>query len=261
MDNQNNAIESAIARHLSLLPAALKDYMKRDYESHHMVIFEDLLPAHLKDEMAAEALDLLSKSAERREMIINQSGGTPRSYSSVGRNEIYNNGSIIPSFFNSNSILKFLSEIVGEELFKVPYSPEEYIINSQNRSGDTHGWHWDDYTFALVWVVEAPDVLNGGRVEFIPRVPWKKNDTRTWLKQVLEERPIQSRHIAAGQCYLLRASEALHRISPLTGDTRRTVIVFTYATASDLDNPEISHESMEAIYPADTHAFSPPVTA
>ncbi|WP_446497433.1 HalD/BesD family halogenase [Halomonas sp. BC2] len=59
-------------------------------------------------------------------------------------------------------------------------------------------------------------------------------------------------HVPEGSCYLLRARDALHRTSPITKDTRRTVIVYTYATTEDLQDTSISHESMESIYPKDT---------
>nr|WP_139790143.1 hypothetical protein [Halomonas sp. BC2] len=139
-----------------------------------MVIMHDLLPEDIKQSIASEARQLLDKESERRELIVEQSGGTPRSYNSVGRDIIRKEGVYIPAFFDSKEILNFLSTIIGEKIHKVPYAPEEFIINSQSKRGDTHGWHWDDYTFALIWVVDEPDILSGGRVEFVPRIKWDK---------------------------------------------------------------------------------------
>lgn len=244
--------DKVVRQHLCGLRDRLDD-LRNDYADDTMVVIRDFLPTDLAQALAAEARLLLEQAAERREVIIEQSGGTPRAYQSVGRDAIRRDGTLIPAFFDHAGIPAFLSEIVGEQLFRVPYAPEEFIINSQCQTGDTHGWHWDDYSFALIWVVDEPDVLSGGRVEFVPRVRWDKSDTHSLLHRTLACEAIRSVHVPAGCCYLLRAKDALHRISPLTGKTRRTVIVFTYATAEDLADDSISHESMEAIYPSDTH--------
>lgn len=95
-------------------------------------------------------------------------------------------------------------------------------------------------------------MLSGARVEFIPRIPWKKENTREWIKKTLAEYPVISRHVARGQCYLLRARDVLHRIAPLTQESRRTVIVFTYANELDFNDASLTHDSMEEIYPQDT---------
>jgi hypothetical protein len=252
----SSEFEFAVSKHLDSLSASLTAYLQDDYKHDTMVIFRELLPESLKREMEAEARSLLEAEAQRREVVIEQSGGTPRAYNSVGRDAIRKNGTYIPAFFDSDAILGFLSTIVGEPLYRVPYKPEEFIINSQGLTGDTHGWHWDDYSFALVWIVDEPDVLSGGRVEFVPRIQWEKQDTRSQLQRTLKSEQIQSVHVPAGSCYLLQAKDALHRISPLTNETRRTVIVFTYATKSDLEDDSISHESMESLYPSDTSVAS-----
>ncbi|RPE04697.1 hypothetical protein BBB56_02360 [Candidatus Pantoea deserta] len=249
-----NGIEQQIEKHINSFPVSLINYLKSDYQSDLMVVIDDLLPQNIKLEMENEARTLLKEESLRREVIIAESGNTPRAYDSVGRNIIREKGKYIPAFFDSPAILNFFMQVTGEKLYRVPYEPEEFIINSQNKSGDTHGWHWDDYSYALVWVIDEPDVLSGGRVEFIPRIPWRKTDTRDWIKNVLKENTVFSRHVSQGQCYLLRARDALHRISPLTSESRRTVIVFTYANDLDLNDENLTHDSMEAIYPQDTSA-------
>jgi hypothetical protein len=252
MQETASAFEAIVEQHLASFTDNLVEYLSHDYREDTMVIIRDLLPPDLRVAMEAEARTLLDTEAQRRELLIEQSGGTPRAYNSVGRDAIRRHGTYIPAFFDSKAVLAFLGRIVGEPLHRVPYEPEEFIINSQSRTGDTHGWHWDDYSFALVWVVDEPDVLSGGRVEFTPRIKWERSDTKSLLQRTLSAEQIRSVHVPAGSCYLLRAKDALHRISPLTRETRRTVIVFTYATQDELENDFISHESMELIYPADT---------
>jgi hypothetical protein len=241
-------IEQSICGHLTSQPNQLKKFLSAAFHENDIAVIEDLLPHDLKDALHKEANELMSASAQRRDLVLEATGGTPRAYASVDRDTIFECGSIIKAIFESDTVRKYLSDVAGEPLHKVPYQPEEYIINSQEKSGDTHGWHWDDYTFALIWVVQAPDQLAGGRVEYVAATDWDKNNPRRALIDILGEREVRSRYIDSGCCYLMRANTTLHRVAPLMGDTRRTVIVFTYASDLDLTDPNISHETMEQIY-------------
>lgn len=250
MSNVNHVIEY----HLRHQPKQLLGLIKQDFQRNHIAVMNDLTSRELKKAMGEEALHLLSEESKRRELIIRQTGDTPRAYSSVGRDDIQHFNGIIPAFYHSESVLSFLADVADEELYPVPYAPEEYIINSQDRIGDTHGWHWDDYTYAFVWIVEAPDPLFGGRLEFIPRTTWDKSAPKSALRHILETREVHSRHLVAGSCYLLKANTTLHRIAPLSNASRRTVIVFTYASKADLSDESISHDTMESIYAPELEA-------
>lgn len=243
-----NSFEYKVAAHLSAIPNQLTQFLADQFRKETIVQIEHLLPAELSVRMQDQALRLISHSANRRDLEMAATGNTPRAYRSVGRDSIRQENGPITHFFESGAIRDYVAQIAGEPLHKVPYQPEEYIINSQEKSGDTHGWHWDDYTFALIWVVEAPHCMAGGRVEFIPDTEWDKEKPRECLEKLVESREIHSRYIKGGTCYLMRANTTLHRVAPLIGDTRRTVIVFTYASTADLADQTISHETMEQIY-------------
>lgn len=248
------SVDQCIREHLSSQPNQLKKLLSAEFRHKDIVVFEELLPLDLREALQREANDLLETSSRRRNMVLEATGGTPRAYASVDRDTIFEGGNIIKKFFESKAVRQYLSDIAGEPLHKVSYQPEEYIINSQEKSGDTHGWHWDDYTFALIWVVQSPDRLAGGRVEYVAATDWDKNNPRRALGDILGEREVRSRHIDSGCCYLMRANTTLHRVAPLMGDTRRTVIVFTYASDIDLTDPNISHETMEQIYAEELQA-------
>ena len=240
--------EHQVSKHLSEVPAQLTRLLAHQFARDTIVQLDHLLPAELAKVMQNQALGLVSASAVRRDMEVAATGNTPRAYRSVGRDTIRDDDGPITRFFESDAIREYLSTLAGEPLHKVPYEPEEYIINSQERTGDTHGWHWDDYTFALIWMVEAPDCMSGGRVEFVPNTEWDKERPREGLERIVAGEEIRSRYIPSGSCYLMRANTTLHRVAPLIGNTRRTVIVFTYASTADLTDASISHETMEQIY-------------
>lgn len=241
--------DNLVEDHLNGFTAEYTKGLKDEFMKNQVVILDKLIPEPLKAGVHAEAKYLLSENGSRRDVAnMEVTGNTPRHYNSVGRDSIVENANLIPAFFNSKVIKDFLTQINNDEkLHAVPYQPEEYIINSQQATGDTHGWHWDDYAFALIWIVKAPKKGDGALIEYVPNTEWDKNDPKNCVQKVLDTHEVNTLYVPEGSCYLMKANTALHRITPLTGDSQRIVIVFTYASNEDFKK-EITHETMEQIY-------------
>lgn len=226
---------------------------REEMGNHHCVnLGVDFLPQALRDALRNEANTLLDQVSERRELTIESTGRTPRRYRSVGRDAVAEHGVFTPGLFHAEALHEALSAIAGETIHRVPYAPEEFIINNQMSSGDTHGWHWDDYSYALIHVVEAPNPMVGGRVEFIANVPWNKDDSEQCVRDALENRVVKSLHVNTGETYFMKSNTTMHRISPLLGETNRIAIILSFASDEDLVDPTIEHTTMESIYPKDT---------
>ncbi|MBA8902085.1 hypothetical protein [Phyllobacterium sp. P30BS-XVII] len=177
--------------HISSLSPQLQKALKERFKREGTVQIEQLVPSDIAAEMHAQAKRLLNENAKRRDLNLASTGNTPRHYRSVGRDVVYADNGIITTFFESEEIRRYLSNIADENLNKVPYEPEEYIINSQEKSGDTHGWHWDDYAFALIWVVDAPHPLRGGRIEYVNDTVWDKENPEKNLADILSSREVK----------------------------------------------------------------------
>ncbi|MBD8499640.1 hypothetical protein [Paenibacillus arenosi] len=240
--------DADVIQHLNSLPDTLNEQLRHDFSTNDVVVFEAMLPEALRIKMEDEALSILHHYGVRRDLVIKETGNTPRNFNSVGRDAIAEHGQYIPAFFASEPIKQYLASINNNQtVLPVPYQPEEYIINSQQATGDTHGWHWDDYTFALIWIVEAPRPEEGALIEYIPHTEWDQTDKKNCVQKILDTHTVNSKYIPQGRCYFMKANTTLHRISPLVGSSRRTVIVFTYATEEDMTK-DISHETMEQIW-------------
>lgn len=245
-----------LGEHIAKLDVAKTDRWAREFLENEVVILGKILPRQFQKRLIEEARTLLEKESERRELMVKESGGTPRAYYSVGRDSIVEHGTYIPAVFNSNRFRTFLGKIAGQEVHPVPYDPEAFVINSLSTPGDTHGWHWDDYTFALIWCVDEPDPLTGGRVEYIPHSIWKKDDPEAGLRKTLRENPITSLHLKEGDCYFMKSNTCLHRVSQILGETKRTAVIYAFASTADLSDDTITHTSMEEIYPKEAASTS-----
>ncbi len=199
--------------------------------------------------VAAHTQAALDHHGRRVDVQIKATDDSPRRYRLAGRAAIEATGNTIPALYRNPTLLALLSSVTTQSIHPVPYLPEEYIATRFEEPGDTHGWHWDDYAFALIWVNSAPPPEHGGSLECIPNIPWNKAQPQ--IHQHLTEHAAQKRHPASDTVYLLRADTTLHRVSPLTQASTREILCLSYTTTPDLERP-ITHETLEQLYEAAT---------
>ncbi len=203
-----------------------------------------LAPDAVKKAVAQEAEELMASHGTRRDLVFHETGNTPRRMRNLRHDQIAEFGSVIPAVYSAPGIRAALATIAGDEVLECPYLPERFVITELEQSGDTHGWHWDDYSLALVWVVECPPIELGGFVQCVPRTSWNKNDPQ--LPRWFVSRPIYSMELAPGDLYLMRTDTTMHRVYPITGG-RRLIINMAYAAPRDLARP-MTHETMDNLW-------------
>lgn len=182
-----------------------------------------------------EALRLLERFAERRDLTLAITDNTPR-FMSVVRSELIGEHSrLIRRLYTSRELLDPLEEIAGEKLHPCPKLDEELLITKHHCRGDTHGWRWGDFGYALIWILEAPPLASGGLLQCVPHTGWNKADPR--VLEHLTEHPIHSYYFRTGNLYLLKTDTTLHRTVPLTEDTTRIILNMTWASDADLARP------------------------
>jgi hypothetical protein len=205
----------------------------------------------LRERIAAEATAVLDLHGVRRDLRIPATGMSPRRYRVASREAIAASCPAATAAYRSPDVLALVAGVAGEAVTPVPYVPEEIIATRLERPGDTHGWHWDDYAFALIWIAQAPAPASGGSLDCVANVPWSKASPH--VDAILAGREPVRRHVAAGTVYLLRADTTLHRVAPLTAGAMRDALCFSYAATSDLART-VSHETLDAILGAATSA-------
>ena len=122
----------------------------------------EIVTPEIRAAVKHEALRLLDMFAERRDLKLATTNYTPRKMSVVPSEMIAENSELVNAIYRSQPVLKCLEYIAGEPLFPCPLKDEEFLITRQEKKGDTHGWHWGDFTFALIWILETPPLEYGG---------------------------------------------------------------------------------------------------
>jgi hypothetical protein len=203
-----------------------------------------LVPPDVKALVAGDVERLFEVHGTRRDLRFKETGYTPRRMRNIRRDEVFQDSDLIPRVYRSEALRDLVASVVAEPVHLCPYEPEQCVITRLESSGDTHGWHWDDYSFALVWVIDCPPVESGGFVQCVPRSTWDKDNPQ--INRQFVSGPIYSLELAPGDLYVMRTDTTLHRVYPIQ-QGQRTIVNMGYASGADLDKP-LTHETMDALW-------------
>jgi hypothetical protein len=199
---------------------------------------------NLINQLIYETLNLFKTRKQRKDIIMQQTENTPRNMFSVGQSVIHNSSKLIPFFYCHSGLLEFLSNIVQEEVMLLPWESERYVINGLSGLGDVHGWHWDDYSYALVLIAKATDKESGGQLECIPFT----SSASGTIDMVLSNNKPNIYSYSSGCVYLMKSNSTLHRVSPIIKkDALRVSLVMTFCNSSDCLK-QIDHETIYNLY-------------
>lgn len=189
-----------------------------------------ILPRFFNQEaftLLAAEVKRMGQHKRRRNLLMPDSENTPRKMSILSGTDISQMSSIIPMLYSDEQFREFLSAIAGEPVHPVPDSVENFVCNFLHSAGDTHGGHIDTYPFAFNIMIEAPDKDMGGLLEMV-----KGSGS---IQDLDDEIKVTKIYIPPEHCYFLRTDKSVHRVSPLIGSQRRTVINLAYANVSSLN--------------------------
>src|SRR5207253_3089522 len=94
-------------------------------------------------------------------------------------------------------------------------------------------------------ILEAPDHREGGFVQCVPHTAWNKKDPD--VHGALLKSQVYSYHFAPGDAYFIKTNTTMHRVYPIRGDGRRTIVNTTWANAEDMRQP-LTHETNDILF-------------
>lgn len=237
-------VDEHIAAHLGSLPDESYAMSRKSFEELGFGLIPYVLPDSVKQVLSDEIQELVRTGGVRRDLQLKETGNSHRKMRNVNAAEIREHDGWVDAVYRSPALREALSKVAGEPVKICPYLPEQYIITSLESRGDTHGWHWDDYSFAVIFVVEVPPLELGGFVQTVSGTSWDKEDPKVFQKLV--DGVIRSHELKPWDLYLLRTDTTLHQVHPLLGG-KRTIVNMSYAANRD-DGKNISHETMEELF-------------
>ena len=219
--------------------------LQAQFQKEHLVPLRGFCPPELFAPLQDEASNIVERFGVTRDLVLDITDGTPRHMTTVGQPIIKDHGPLIHTLYFSSVLKDILSQLVGEELFTCPYAGEHYVISRLQRSGDTHGWHWDDYSYGFVLILEAPNYHDGGFVQGVPHTSWDKKNPD--VHGALLNSQVYSYAFQPGDAYVIKTNTTMHRVYPIRGNGRRTIVNTTWASAAELQQ-SITHETNDILF-------------
>lgn len=239
-------IDSRIAEHLSSTYTEEQlSELATHFRTHGYVKVPGLVPRDVFGSVKGEVLRLLDEHARRIDIHLKETGNTPRFMSTVSQPAIARDGNVIPEVYASDALKSFLGRLAGEPVHDCPWEGEKFVIIRQEKAGDTHGWHWGDFSFTLIWLMEVPPAEYGGSLQCVPHTYWDKQNPR--VEEWLAGADIETWDHVTGDLYFLRSDTTLHRTIPLNTPATRIILNTCWGSYSDSLKPQ-THETMEAMF-------------
>lgn len=200
-----------------------------------MIVLKDIVPKELLNAVKHEALTLLDQFKERVDLRLKTTDNTPRKMTIVSHTHMLEHANVIKRVYESPQLKNVLQKIARDELINYISDDEGLFLARQEYAGDTHGWHWGDYNYALIWVLETPPIEVGGMLQCVPHTRWDKQNPR--IHQYLCDNQIDTYGFTSGDIYFLKTDTTLHRTVPLEKDATRIILNLTWGGSLDRQRP------------------------
>jgi hypothetical protein len=197
-----------------------------------LINVHNLLPDTLWSQLREETQAVVSKFGKKRDLRLGQTDNTRRALTTVGNDWCRKNGPCMSAIYDSSDFHGLLSEIAGERVSVFPDPVEQLAVSLMEEPGDTHGWHWDDCSFALIWMIECPPPSFGGFTQCVPNTGHEKGKTNIF--EVLIKHQIVSYFFPEESFYFFRSGTTLHQVHPLVKPARRLIINMDFVSDQDL---------------------------
>jgi hypothetical protein len=239
-------LEQNLAAHLGIAYSEAEiSALAEHFQTYGFARIPGLVSAEVLQALTAEVRGALDEHGLRIDVEIPETGNTKRSMTTVSQKLIARSTTLVDQIYTSSVITGFLSRLAGEEVVECPWEHEKYVIIRQERVGDTHGWHWGDFPFTVIWLLEVPSPEVGGSLQTVAHTTWDKEDPQ--VARWLGEGEIHTWDFVTGDVYFLRSDTTLHRTIPLREDATRIILNTCWGSLATADK-EQSHETMAAMF-------------
>jgi len=131
--------------------------------------------------------------------------------------------------YESPLLRRFLCRVLGVETLH-EYADELSSINVHfHRDGQELGWHFDNSSFAVTLLIQAP--IEGGRFEYVTDLRDAGERNPAVVEAALDhDEGVETLDFAPGDLVIFRGRDSMHRVTPSRGRKTRILVVFAYNT-------------------------------
>lgn len=139
--------------------------------------------------------------------------------------------SALRTLYNAPEFRSFLCAVLGEAALYEYADPLSSINLHFAKTGQELGWHFDNSSFAITLMVQAPE--RGGQFEYVKNVRDADAGEMSFdaVADILDGRqPVQQLAADAGTLVFFRGRNSIHRVAQNEGERTRMLAVLAYNT-------------------------------
>lgn len=140
-------------------------------------------------------------------------------------------GSGLHLIYGAADFQRFIAAIVGTPALFEYADPLSSINVHYAAEGQELGWHFDNSSFAVTLLLQAP--VAGGEFQYVRDLRDADQGELNFegVGDVLDgSRPVETLDITPGTLVLFRGRNSMHRVTPTIGDRTRILVVLAYNT-------------------------------
>jgi len=133
--------------------------------------------------------------------------------------------------YGAAAFQRFIAAIVGAPALFEYADPLSSINVHYAAEGQELGWHFDNSSFAVTLLLQAPAA--GGEFQYVRDLRDADQGELNFegVGDVLDgKRPVETLDITPGTLVLFRGRNSMHRVTPTIGDRTRILVVLAYNT-------------------------------
>ena len=154
--------------------------------------------------------------------------------------------SLLRDIYEDRDVRAFLCGVLGIAEIH-PYADDLSSINVHfAAAGMELGWHFDNSSFAVTMLLQAPEA--GGRFEHVAAVRDADRGDMAFERvgAILDgTEPINTLEFEPGDLVLFRGRDAMHRVTPTAGSITRLLVVFAF---NDRPGVKLSDSALATFY-------------
>jgi len=146
--------------------------------------------------------------------------------------------------YNNEQFKQFLCAVLGESQLHEYADPLSSINLHYASEGQELGWHFDNSSFAITLLVQAPE--KGGVFEYKKDARDADNNDMNYelVDQILDgQESVAALDMNPGDLVLFRGRNSMHRVSPTIGDTTRMLVVLAYNSEPGISLSESARQT------------------
>ncbi len=135
---------------------------------------------------------------------------------------------LIRHVYHWDALTDFIARLVREPVLYRAADPLLDCNISVLDKGDTHGWHYDGNQFSVTLMLQPAE--QGGLFEFSPNISNSDDENFDAVTDLYDgdRKSIVTLPLEPGTLNVFRGRHSLHHVTPVEGDRRRLLVIFSY---------------------------------